>query len=425
MNADGRGTLSLTIAGATDPINFGIVLNSTSDGLMMDETSTKSQASTGSGNFIKQTGGPFAVSSIAGPYVFDFAGLDANGAPDSVLGQLDINNGVSTSGFFDKNDNFQLANGPLSGTFGADTVQLGFPISTTGRGVALIGGANFVFYIVDATRVRFISSSGGMLSGDAVAQSNNVPTTVASLNSGFAFLVAGSSVNGGVVRVGRFTANGAAVTKVLQDTNDAGSFIPTDTTTTASVSIDSATPGRGTLTFTDKNFPKAPSIYVFYLSSPNQGVIQETTADANGIVNVADGTIAAQTGSPFSATNITGKYAYSWSGVIVQPSAIDEEDLLGEATVSNLAFAGTDDIFQFNNLQPKTDVAASGSIVIASSDGTSADGKRNTMSVIYDKNDPSAASVKCVVYFVNPQLAFFMNNQDKARTVAGVLQAQP
>jgi hypothetical protein len=428
VNADGRGTLTLNITGSTAPINFGIVLTSVNDGLMIDETSTQTQASTGSGNFVKQTGGPFTAGSVTGPYVFDFAGLDAGVAPVSVVGQFNVSNSTISSGFFDEDDNFVLSNGTLSGTFAADPTQPTFPISTFGRGIASIGSQSFAFYIVDATRVRFITSSGGMLSGDAVMQSSTVPTNVSSLSGGFAFIVAGTSFNGGITRVGRFTAAGATVSQVLQDSNDNGRFIQTNTATNASITLDAATPGRGTLTFTDPNFTSAPGVYIFYLSSATQGVIQEVTVDSTKApVDVADGSIAAQTGSPFSGTNITGPYAYTWSGVSSQQSgaAVDEEDLLGEATVSNLAFSGTDDIFQFSAGQPQTDLAASGSIVIVSADGTSSDGKRNTMSVIYSKSSASASTVNFVVYFVSPTLAFFENSSSSnTRIVAGVLQAQ-
>ncbi len=430
INADGRGTLTLNVTsnGTPSTINFAIVLTSTSGGLMIDETSTQVQASTGSGNFIKQTGGPFTVSSVSGPYVFDFAGLDGNGNPESILGQVAVSGGVSTSGFFDQNDDFLLANGALSATFAQDNLNPSFSISTFGRGIAQIAGVNYVFYIVDATRVRFISSNGGMLSGDAVAQNSTVPANVSSLSGGFAFIVAGTSFNGGITRVGRFTATGTAVTQVLEDSNDNGRFIQTNTGNNASITLDASTPGRGTVTFTDPNFTGAPGIYIFYLSSATQGVIQEVTVDSTKApVDVADGTIAAQTGSPFSGSNITGTYAYNWSGLSSQQSgsAVDEEDVLGQAPISNLVFTGTDDIFQFSLGQPKTDLAASGSIVIGSSDGTSSDGKRNTMTVIYSKSSASASTVNFVVYFVSPKLAFFENTSaSNTRIVAGVLQAQ-
>jgi hypothetical protein len=423
VNADGRGTLTLQLAQTS--ISFGITLTSTNDGLMVDETSNANQSSTGSGNFTKQNAGSFQVAGIAGSYVFDFPGLDANNNPESFIGEFTANAGTINSGFFDDDVNGTFTNGSLTGTIAQDPLQAA-TLASFGRGVALIAGQNYVFYMVDATRVRFISTNGGMLSGDAVAQSNTVPTNVSSLNSSFVFIVAGSSGNGGITRVGRFTANGATVTAVLEDTNDGGNFIKTNSTTAASISLDAANPGRGTFTFTDPNFPNAPATFVFYLNSPTQGVIQEQTANNNGAVDVADGTISAQTGSPFTSSSITGTYAISWSGLSLQNgggfSVQDEEDLVGQVTVASLNLTGAADIFQFQSGVPVPDLVASGSISIAGDGTSSSSANRNTMTVKLAKSNTT--TVNFVVYFVNPQLAFFMNNQDPNRTVAGILQTQ-
>jgi len=424
VNADGRGTLTLQLAQTS--IDFGITLTSINDGLLIDETSNTNQSSTGSGNFTKQNAGSFQVAGIAGPYVFDFPGLDANNNPESFVGEFTANAGTITSGFFDDNVNGTFSNGSLTGTIAQDPLQTA-TLTSFGRGIALIAGQNYVFYIVDATRVRFISTNGGMLSGDAVAQNNTAPANVSSISSGFVFIVAGSSGSGGITRVGRFTANGATVTAVLEDTNDGGKFIKTDSATAASISLDAANPGRGTFTFTDPNFPNAPSTFVFYLSSATQGVIQEQTANKGVAVDVADGTLAAQTGSPFASSNITGTYALSWSGLSLQNgggfSVQDEEDLVGQVTVSSLNLTGAADIFQFQSGVPVFDLVTTGSISIAG-DGTSSTGSssRNTMTVKLAKGNTT--TVNFVVYFVNPQLAFFMNNQDPNRTVAGILQTQ-
>jgi hypothetical protein len=414
VSADGRGTLTLNLGPSS--INFGIVLTSTSDGLLIDETSTSAQSSTGSGNFTKQSVGSFLVSGIAGPYVFDFSGLDGNGNPESFVGQFQAASGAITTGFFDDNDAFQFLSGAISGSFAQDSL---FPstLASFGRGVALIAGQNFVFYVVDPTRVRFISTNGGMLSGDAVAQSNTIPANTAALNSSFAFIVAGSSANGGLTRVGRFTANGASVTNILMDTNNAGSFGKTNSGSSASISLDPAVPGRGMLTFKADNF-QTPLSFVFYLSSASQGVIQETTQSNGVAAAVADGTIAVQSGSPFSAGNITGTYALNWSGLSFQQSNnfIDEEDLLAQTTVSSLALSGAADIFQFTAGAPVSNLAVSGSISI------NGDGNRSTMGVKLT----GASTINFVVYFVNPQLAFLANNssQSPIRIVAGVLKTQ-
>jgi hypothetical protein len=424
VNADGRGTLTLQLAQTS--IDFGITLTSINDGLLIDETSNTNQSSTGSGNFTKQNAGSFQVAGIAGPYVFDFPGLDANNNPESFVGEFTANAGMITSGFFDDNVNGTFSNGSLTGTIAQDPLQTA-TLTSFGRGIALIAGQNYVFYIVDATRVRFISTNGGMLSGDAVAQNNTAPANVSSISSSFVFIVAGSSGSGGITRVGRFTANGATVTAVLEDTNDGGKFIKTDSATAASISLDAANPGRGTFTFTDPNFPNAPSTFVFYLSSATQGVIQEQTANKGVAVDVADGTLAVQTGSPFASSNITGTYALSWSGLSLQNgggfSVQDEEDLVGQVTVSSLNLTGAADIFQFQSGVPVFDLVTTGSISIAG-DGTSSTGSssRNTMTVKLAKGNTT--TVNFVVYFVNPQLAFFMNNQDPNRTVAGILQTQ-
>ena len=69
VNADGRGALALNVGQST--LDFGITLTSTSDGLLIDETSNSNQASTGSGNFVLQKAAPFALTDVNGPYVFE------------------------------------------------------------------------------------------------------------------------------------------------------------------------------------------------------------------------------------------------------------------------------------------------------------------------------------------------------------------
>jgi hypothetical protein len=397
---------------------------------MIDETFTSNQASTGSGNFIKQNSSSFAVSAVAGPYVFDFSGLDGNQniqcpCPESLVGRFDASSGVISAGFFDDNDNANFSNGSFIGTLSTDPLNPQEPITNSGRGIASITGQNFVFYIVDSNRVRFLSTNLGMLSGDAVMQSNNIPASVSSLSGGFVFVVAGSSGNGGLTRVGRFTANGASLTNVLMDTNNAGAFAQTNSATNTAVTLDPANPGRGTITFTANNF-QVPLSFVFYLSSATQGVIQETTQSAQGVAAaVADGSIAAQSGSPFTSSNVKGTYAFNWSGLSIQNGGSfavqDEEDLVGQASVSNLNLSGAADIFQFQSVVgPKANLGVGGSITIRG-DGTGGDGQRSTISV----NLTGANPINFVVYFVNPQLAFFANTSTSStRIVVGILKAQ-
>ena len=415
VSANGRGTLTLILGQST--LDFGMTLTSTSDGLMIDETSNTNQASTGSGNFIKQQSTPFALSDIAGPYVFDFPGQDVNNNAESFIGEFIASNGVIPTGFFDDNVNGTLTSGNMTpGTIAQDPGNVS-TLSNFGRGVALIAGQNYVFYIVDSTRVRFLSTDKGMLSGDAVAQAN-IPNN---LNGGFAFLVGGSSPNGGLTRVGRFNATGSAVTNILMDINDAGSERQSNTFSNASVTLDAANPGRGLVSFQDSSLTYT---FVFYLSSPNSGVIQDVSpsSTANVARDTADGSIELQSASPFTGANISGTYAMNWSGLVVAGGSFsveDEEDLLAQATVSNLTLTGAADLFQFTSttLTPAFDLGVGGTINI-NGDGTSSNG----MTV----NLTAANPINFVVYFVTPQLAFFANkdNSGAQRIVAGILKAQ-
>lgn len=426
VDGNGRGSLTLNVSagGVPSTISFGIVLTSTSGGLLIDETSTTTQASTGSGNFFKQNSAAFTnpILPVQATYVFDFSGLDGGLNGESLVGEFTAASGAISGGFEDANDNFSLTNGAIPpGTLSPDPANPA-TLTSFGRGVATIAGEDYVFYIVDATRIRFLSTSGGaMLSGDAVIQTS----APASLSNGFVFVVAGTSATGGgITRIGRFTASGAAVNSVLVDTNNVGVFTSTNSATNGSVALDPANPGRGTVTFKDPNL-SLPFTFVFYLTSATNGVIQDITqSSVNGPTDVADGTIAGQTGNPFSSTNITGTYAMNWTGLSLQSGVADEEDLVGQTTVSSLALTGAADIFQFQNLNgPQTGNALTGTITVGG-DGAGDDGKRSTMAVTLTKNGQTT-TVDFVVYFASPQLAFFANTSTSStRIVDGVLETQ-
>jgi len=395
---------------------------------MMDETASTSQASTGSGNLVLQTPSAFSTA-ISGAYVFDFSGLDGGNNPESLVGQFAASAGVITSGVEDANDNFSLTNGAISGNFASDPANS----TTSGRGTATIAGQSYAFYVVDSTRIRFISTNSGgtgpMLTGDAVSQ----PAVPAAPSGSFVFLVAGSTANGGLTRVARFdtcapcAGPGPAVSKLLMDVNNAGKeteFSPSQLSTNPSISYDTTT-GRGVLSFQSSTV----NVYsfVFYLSSGTSGVIQEVSPNdaTSPAFAVADGSILAQSGSPFTSSNITGPYAMNWSGLVTsggQFANTDEEDLLAQETITSLNLSGTYDLFQFTGLSLGTDLGSKGTINFNGGDGTGRDGKSVSMTV----NLSNAAPIQMVVYVVNPQLAFFINTDTSGapRIVAGILKAQ-
>jgi hypothetical protein len=395
---------------------------------MIDETSNSSQASTGSGNFVLQTTSTFGISSVSGSYVFDFSGLDAtqppNGPnPESLVGQFTAtNSGVITTGFEDSNDAGALNSGIIApGNLAADPTNM----TTFGRGTASIAGQSYVFYIVNSSRLRFIASNasgiGPMLTGDAVSQSAGLTSPTGD----FAFLVTGSDSGGnGLIRVGRFTVSGTTLSNMLMDVNDAANERQFNSLSNGSISSFDTTTGRGQLSFQDGS--GNTYTFVFYLNSQSDGVFQEITgvAGSGTALAVADGSLIAQSGKPFSASNITGTYAMNWSGQLTANGTTDEEDLLSQVKVSNLSLSGTSDIYQFtsNPIAPNPGLGTTGQITFNSGDGTGDDTKRVDLNV----NLSGISQIDMVVYIVNPQLAFFANrdNSDKPRIVAGILKAQ-
>lgn len=431
VNPDGRGTLSLTVNGAT--LQFSIALTSASDGLMVDFTSNGNQASIGSGNFFKQDPSAFSRSGISGNYVFDFAGTYPDGSlnPSSVIGQLNSDGAGILTGIEDPDIGGALAQqAPITiantSSYGSDPASVS-SLADFGRGVATIddgivnGNPTFVFYIVNRNRVRFLSSSAaGLLVGDAVAQAN-VPLNTSSFNGGFVFALGGTvfvnNIPGPISRLGRFTAAGANPTSVLVDTNTGNKQLQTNSATNGAITIDGQGTGRGTITFKDPN-QSTPYKFIFYLSSPASGVIQDVTG--TGII--ADGSLTAQTGGPFSGANVAGVYAFNWSGQSIQTNIklVDEEDVIGQVTVSSLGLKGAEDSNQFSG-GPVTDAAVSGTITLAG-DGTGGDGMRSSMKVTLTKG--SSTNVNFVTYVLSPGVVVFAST-DSNRVVIGILKSQP
>jgi hypothetical protein len=188
IGADGRGTL--TLKNSTGATNYSITLTSATQGVVA-QTDVNSTAT---GSFQRQNTAAFSNSAIAGGYVFDFAGINVRLNPESVIGRFTADGrGGINSGLFDSNEAGTASNQqlfPAGAFYQIDTNGDG---TNFGRGTANIAGHNFAFYIVDGTRLKLLGTDfPDAFSGEAFAQ-QNVSFTDASLNSGFAFLIGGSS----------------------------------------------------------------------------------------------------------------------------------------------------------------------------------------------------------------------------------------
>jgi hypothetical protein len=416
IQPNGKGTLTLNTL--TGGLGLTIVLNSASKGVIIQTDLN----ATSSGSFLLQSSSAFSVTAINGPYAFDVSGNDVNGAPVSVVGQVATNgSGAITAGIFDSNDGGSLLSAQ---TFGAGGVYSFDPTNgaTFGRGTMSFAARNFVFYAVDGTRIRLLETDGQLFTlGDALQQTG-VPTQTTA--GSYAFLSGGSAVlgtAGPIARGGRFTTDASGnLTNIQVDDNNNGSHTSLTSGTTitnAKFAIDTANAGtgRGTLTFTASSNPNDGTFsFVFYLASPTQAFIQDTS---NGVIG--DGTMLAQTGT-FSAANLAGNYAFTWSGINL--SLGFEEDFGGQyAQSSSGAITGVVDFVELASPSKRSpaflDIPITGMLTI-NGDGTGANNYTVTTG-----NSPST-TLNYHAY-IGGSNTILLVGLDSSRTDAGSASIQP
>ena len=407
VGGDGRGILQLT--NSTGTTNYSITLSTTSSGMIIQTDA----AATASGSFQRQTSSAFTNAAITGGYVFDFNGVDvdqntstANSA--SYVGRFDADGaGGVVNGLYDSNIGGTTSDQqafPSGAFYALDTNGNG---TNYGRGTATIAGRTFAFYVVDATRLKFIGTDWpSALVGDGYAQQNIVFNT-ASVNGSFAFLIGGSTNNGPITTAGRFTADGAGnISNVFLDENNSGTVtqLPSGTVS-GSYTVDANGFGGGFMTWTDSNV--GTFSFVFYLISPTEAVFQEVDS---GIVS--DGTFTGQTTTPITATAMAGDYALLWGGV-----SQAEEDYVGQLTLtSSGTVTGLVDVNIFATGSQGFAVPLNGTLTL-SGDGTQA----NTFTATLQGN---SSPYQFTAYVVD-QNTVLLVGIDSDRVIAGTLVRQP
>lgn len=420
VNSDGRGSLSLI--DTTGTVTFSITLASSTNGYIVPFPPDFS--STASGTFVKQNTASFTLAGITGSYAFDISGVDPNEAPESIVGQLVANGtGQFTSGLADDNDGGTINNsagGPLaiSGTYADDSLHAGH-LASFGRAVFTIGSLTGVAYIVGPNQLKLMeTSSGGTLAGDAFLQSG-IPTTTAGISGSFVYVMGGSGVSatgvaGPFMRGGKLSASSGSLSSILVDTNNAGSVTPGLTASSGTYTIDSSGTGRGTISFTISG--QNPFSYVFYLVSPTQAFVQDQSLNI-----VEDGSMFAQASAavPVGITALAGNYAINWSGVTSNNggNSIGEEDLVGEATLSNSgAVSGTIDVNEFSTASEATGVSLTGNLML-NADPTS----HNALTINLQTNP--VGQVTAFAYIAANNNILIMTTQS-VRIAAGVMTPQ-
>jgi hypothetical protein len=288
-----------------------------------------------------------------------------------------------------------------------------------------------VYYVIDNQHVEFMgidadASAPGTILGAATAQLAGTPNDVSAFNSSsFVFVIGGSNVSDGGphTRAARLTATGGALSAILLDDNNEGSVTSVPATgvlNTGTVTLDGDGSGRGTFTFTQN--ASNTFTFIFYLSSATTGVIQDVSSVTSGglttTIEIADGTLLAQTGAPFSSSSLATNYAFNWSGV-----STSQEDFVGQFAPATASPNGQVDFNEFGQGTQFVNNPFNGVITFGADGGTGSMGNHNTF-VAGISGTPST-TINYWAYVANPSTILVMGTQNGGkRLIAGVLTAQ-
>ncbi len=345
IGSDGNGTLTLVFPGNAGSINLGITMQSTSS-LYLIEADTFAN---GAGSAEKQDT-TAATTLPSGTFVFRLQGASSISGSSAAVGAMTLA-GSSITG----NDDVIRAGTPQQLTLSGSVVAP----STNGRGTLALtdsGGVttNLVYYVVNASTLRFVQSDGAALSLGRAEKQAAATFTNASLSGGYAFGSSGDTASnqGGAQTVGAFTTDGSGnITAGAYDSQQ-------DLVTTSNVSFTGnytvASNGRAQVSFTPAGGTGVLIPHIFWLVSPSRAMFLETTlnkvesgtADKQNVAVFANSSLGAQaalvmhgfdtalvdrvgTLTPDGNGNLTLNYLLNRGGAVTAPGA-----LTGTYTVS-------------------------------------------------------------------------------------------
>jgi hypothetical protein len=298
---DGTGTLTLNNASALVTVTLAVTMVSTSKAYLIE-----ADAGLNSSGVAELQDTTVASSAPSGMFAFRLhtAGTSqAFGLSAASVGVFTASGGTVSNGTMDVDRGGTFNNGTASpvtftGSFNAPP--------TLGRGTGTFTDSSnttisFIYYIVDANNVRFLSSSSGLL-GIGRAEKQSSPA----LSGSYAFGGRGDTVNNGinaVDTVGAFSASGGSITSGAIDAVEDGSNL--STTITGGTYTTTAN-GRVTVTL---NAGTGPVQATFWMVNPSRGFFL-ITDDSNA---VEDGTLDLQSGT-FTNATMNGQFAFMMDG---------------------------------------------------------------------------------------------------------------
>jgi hypothetical protein len=429
VGADGRGTMQFCeSAGANSqppascPFGSGsgaataffrIVVVSPTEAHIIEfsSPSASSATATAGGEMISQDPSVFQSGNqiLDGVYSFGFSGVSNGATEEAVAGEF------SADGFQHIGQGSASAPGEMDIDAGgpATLASATYSISTNGRGLVTLNGLSFSFYPVSASRAKFIeidqppsgTTPDSILAGDAYKQQTSSTcgwtasvalagtTVLETLGTGSGFTVAD---------VGAFTANNGTATLIAMDQNSGGTSSQPSGTANDNYTVDADHCGRGTLSL-------AGHSYVFYIISPSNAVLQETTSGT-----VAHGLLSASQSGSFA----DGSYAFRMQGVDAGGAAGQTEVFLGQFTSAtangSTALSGSLDLNDFGATQT--------GLPIAAGTYTASTGPRSTAT--FPIGNPVTTTRSLVLYTVSPTLYYVLDAVATAGPAIGVINNQ-
>jgi Fe-S cluster assembly iron-binding protein IscA len=327
VGADGRGTMTISGAGATQTFRFALSLS----GMNARFIEFDSSGIRGSGVITKQTPTTFALSTFKGAYVVSLAGQDSMGDRIGTLAILYFDGaGSIIGGSMDVNDG-----GAISPTYGS--VNGIYRIDSTGRGLITLsvpgfaGGAfQFVFYVAEADKLVLVSTdqlsaSNPVFGGPAELQTG-APFLASALSGPTVFSMAGQNGSTNNVLVGQITFDGVSQPVVDFDENNGGT-VTTGNVLTGAYSIEVNGPGNLNL----DNSSGGGTTWDLYTIGPNHAYLMDTSAD------VGMGELTSQEPeTTFSNSDITGFYVIGSGEPLLSTSTLTSGESLfnGKTAVS-------------------------------------------------------------------------------------------
>lgn len=354
VGSDHRGCMTIvTSAGSnTYRLSLGnISAGVASTGHMVDFDATGPFTA---GNLRKQTPSAFSNAQISGSYAFGVSSAQnalSGGGKFGAIGVFNLDGaGHVTGGEVDFNENGNLDGGTTGASFPAspDPIMSGgtYSVGANGRGTlsftptgspAAVGAA---FYVVSSSEAFILGTDNQTTNsafGGQMMQQSGKPFALSSVSGAYVGYNSGLGTTAGTSAVALLLINAQANGNfsVTVDENDGGAV--TTQPSTAGTYTASST-GRVTLTIPGSNHN--PELY---LVSPNKAFLLNT----NGRVD--SGFVESQTGGPFSASSVSGTYAFG----TIHPEGTGVSDGAGVAAFDGVsAVSGTSDDNSGGSLSP-------------------------------------------------------------------------